>query len=144
MQQNPDNPTPQDIARGYELFEFRLRWLAWSVGGIILAAIIWHIAVWFVMKSFAKPLRDADVPRSVVEVPTRPNFAPSLEPTPQHDTLASEDLASLRAQENGVFERLGWKRDAQTGVFHPPQSLIQAVASREATDATTQPSGGPK
>lgn len=135
-----DNPPPETIARGYEAMPFRLRWLWISIVSIVVSAVVIHFVVWGLMKHFGKRIREADVQQSAVQVEHQ-MAAPSLQPTPTHDQLPAEDLAAMHAREDAIFMQLGWKRDAETGTFHPPADLVRAVGNRR-TSATTQATGG--
>jgi hypothetical protein len=118
----------------------RLRWLAVFVAGFIVAAIVSHVAVWYVMKAFANDMRAADVPRSVVAAtPARPpaNAPPPLQPSVGHDRTAPADLEQMHRREDEVFEHLGWRRDPDTGMFVPPAELVSMVSARG--NATSRP-----
>jgi hypothetical protein len=140
-EQRNDNPPPETIARGYETMEFRLRWLGLFVVGIIVSAVVIHLIVWYAMQHFGKQTRAADLPQSAVKL-THELAAPSLQPTPTHDRLPAEDVVQMHGREDAIFDQLGWKRDADTGVFHPPADLIRAVANRTTAPATPQATGG--
>jgi len=135
-----DNPPPETIARGYEAMPFRLRWLWIAIASVVVSAVVIHLIVWKVMTHYGKRMREADVEQSAVHV-AHQMAAPSLQPTPAHDQLPAEDLAAMHSREDAIFTQLGWKRDAETGVFGPPADLVRAVANRR-TSATTQATGG--
>jgi hypothetical protein len=140
-EQTNNLPSRERIARGYEPSDLRPKWLALFLVGFVLVAIVSHVTLWAVMKRLANKPRSVDVERSALSA--RPSTRePALQPSLTHDRPPEQDLRALRQQEDDVFAQLGWSRDAQSGAFVPPASIVQAIAQRATTQPATTQAGG--
>jgi hypothetical protein len=147
MEQKETQPDPwhKSLTRRYEPGGMRLRWFLTAVIGFAVLGVIMHIAIWFVLKGFARDARQVDVPRSVLTDHVPRLNGPPLQATQSHDATPQVDLEQMKQHEDQVFADLGWKVDPDRHRAQPPDDLLQAVAARmqASRTATTQNGGAP-
>ncbi|HZZ43535.1 MAG TPA: hypothetical protein VFE58_11410 [Tepidisphaeraceae bacterium] len=124
------NPSPESLKRGYEHGNPRIRWFVTAVIGLALFAAFMYAFLWYLVKADSHhPLVDQRL-SAITGYASTPSAAPPLQPSPQHDRTAAEDLETMRHSEDQVFLSLGWHVDPATHRATPPASLVQLVAKR--------------
>ena len=134
----PRPPSPEAIARGYELSDAGTRGLLMFVIYFILTAIVLHLLLWFLLKHYVSIPRAVDVPKS--SVPAIDRFTgPNLQPSIEDNRLPQQDMRRLRETEAALFNRMGWKTDPQTGNPTIPQDIVDQLSRRSTTPPATRP-----
>lgn len=137
----PQPPPAEVIAKGYQPDQVKMSALLLCVVILLVGAVLIHVGVWWLLKSFMARPRVVDVPQSAVTEVDR-FTSPSLQPTQQHDQFPWQDLAQLRAKEAGIFTQLGWKADPSTGSAQIPDSIVAQLQQRYAGHAGAATPGG--
>jgi hypothetical protein len=133
-------PSAEALARGYETTHVSIRPLLLVVGCLAMLVAGIYFAVWYLQSELLRQASASDRATSMIQIAARDNDAPLLQPSgPIHDTTAAQDMVKLRAEEDAVFARLGW-RNSETGEMSAPDNVVQAIASRSLP--TTLPSDG--
>jgi hypothetical protein len=132
-------PSPDAVARGYEGDDLNNNGLLVFLFFFLLTAVVLHTAIWVLLKYYLAAPRAEDKAPSAVELIER--FpTPQLQPSVDHNTTPSEDIAAMRSQERQIFQQLGWQRPPQSLYPTIPDQIIQELKQREAaTHASTQP-----
>ncbi len=131
-------PSPEAIARGYELSDVSIKGLIYFVVFFLLTAVVLHAALWVLLKQYVSIPRAADAPKSAVTSVDRftgPNIQPSIE----DNRLPHQDMQGLRDTEAKLFEKMGWKTDAQSGNPTIPQDIVDQLSRRYAAASATRP-----
>jgi len=125
-----DAPTAEAIARGYETTHISVRVLLCVLAGLVSSCFAIYLVVWHLQKSLLRDAAGEDRASSLIHFTTRDNDVPLLQPSgPMHDTTAAQDMAAMRASEDAVFNRAGW-RAPDPGIVSVPADVLQALASR--------------
>jgi hypothetical protein len=157
------DPSPSNIARGYEGNDLRSRLFLMFVGAFILFAGVIQVIIWLLlvgMENQAQAENTARFPpplfsQSMMDVVRRPP-PPNLQPSPAHDRVAWRDMDDLRGEQEGSMLKLkegaGWERAYTDLVREPSQPLNQlrlpndaaeSVAPRITASRSGAPSGQP-
>jgi hypothetical protein len=135
-----DAPTAEAIARGYEITHISVRALLYVLAGLVSSCFVIYLGVWHLQADLLRDAASEDRASSLIHFTTRDNDAPLLQPSgPMHDTTPAQDMAAMRASEDAVFSRVGW-RTPDTGMVSVPENVLQAVAYRPVP--TTLPTNG--
>jgi hypothetical protein len=138
-------PTPEEIARGYEIGDVSLKVAVWVTVAFIAFGLLTHVFLTAVWKVTYRQAEVIDQPRSAVIDERPPAVAPPLQPSRWHDTTPYEDTRTMIQNENKVFESIGWTIDTTDHAMVPtariPDAILAKVQARPG-QATTQPAGG--
>jgi hypothetical protein len=154
------DPSPNDIARGYEGNDLRRRLFLIFAGAFVLFGAVVQVIVWLMLVGMEDGAQAENIARfpppllsqSVVDVVRRPP-PPNLQPSPVHPKVAWRDMDELRREQEAALEHQGWERAYPDVDLEPSQPLnqlrlptdaVQAVApriasARSAGPAATQP-----
>jgi hypothetical protein len=94
------------------------------LGVLIVAAVVMHVGVWWLYRDLIETPRAVDARSSVVSADDVSGYRTL-------PTLNEDGAAAQRAQENQVFEKLGWRIDSRTQRAAIPDAVIDAVAKRQ-------------
>ena len=132
MEQNPAHspalPEAEAMQLGYQPEAVRVRGLVIFVIIFVITAAVLHVGIWLLQMALESRNRAVDVPRSAVEADVTPAEHP-LQPSVGHDALPYQDMEALRRQEDGMFQKLGWRVDPATHEADVPDAIIQRVAA---------------
>jgi hypothetical protein len=134
----PRPPSPESIARGYEVSDAGTRGLFLFIIFFLLTAIAIHVLVWMLLKYYVSLPRAVDEPKSSVPMVDR-FTGPNLQPSLQDNRLPQQDMRNLRDADAKVFNRMGWKTDPRTGNPTIPQDIVDQLSRRYAGQSTTRP-----
>lgn len=95
--------------------------------GLLVAAVLIHLLIWWLFDSFAARAARSDRP-----LPTMAARAPGelVPPEPRLQVSPSQDLREMRAAEDAILNNYGWA-DQPTGTVRiPVEQAMQILAQR--------------
>ncbi len=131
-------PSAETVARGYEPGGVHNGALvAFLLGlGLMLIAVLGLTRLLLNYRLASRRVEDVS-PTHVPLIET--STEPALQPSPAHDTLPYQDLASLRQAENTLFRQLGWSLAPGTNRPIIPSAIVRQLAARRQVPGSTVP-----
>jgi hypothetical protein len=109
---------------GYEQRDANVRMIVWFAAGLIISAVVIHLAIAGLYKVFEKQYPSPDAPSRIALDPK------PIAPAPQLQTNAQVDLAKYEDEENKKLNSYGWV-DRNAGVIRIPiDRAMDLVAQR--------------
>jgi hypothetical protein len=100
--------------------------ILWVVGGLLIAAVVIHLGIWYLLRSFEGREEARQAPLTPIRQAT-PQGDP---PGPRLQTAPEEDMRALRAEEEALLGRAAWV-DRQAGTVRVPIEIAIEMIARE-------------
>ncbi len=122
----PAGMASETVPRGHERRDANVRAIVWSGVGLVVVAVIAHVALWIQLHGLSRQ-REAELPpRSPVA-----EALPAAPPEPRLQTAPHADLADLRGEEEATLGSYGWV-DRRAGIVRVPIDRAIELLVREA------------
>jgi hypothetical protein len=106
--------------------EVNLRAVFWTVGGLVIVALVTQLLMWYLLKGFGSLEKRQDPP----PLPLAAANTQPPPPEPRLQTSPEAELQSMRAQEDLMLGRSGWVNQAQGTLRVPIDVAMDVIASR--------------
>ena len=137
--------TAKAVELGHEPSTVSVRGVVWFFAVFFIFGAVVQVIVWVIYKQLVTYEGTQNVQRSAV-VMNRTNDKPDwplLQPTKGvHERTENDDLMAMKCLENLEFVRRGWIYK-ESGDFHLPEDLVQAVPASNGAPITASPTTNP-
>lgn len=123
----PPEPTPEAIAQGHEGPGINFRVIGYLAIGIVVSAIVIHLALLLMMAHFERQAQERHGPMPTFRPPETTFPAPRLQVAPR------QDLERLRADEDRWLTEYGWVDRSKGLIRIPITRAIDWLASPSAS-----------
>lgn len=137
MREHADNASPPDASAGHERTDAPIGPLLAAAGVLVAIAVAVHLILWGVMVVFEKSSERTDPaisPVASAQVPPAPMLQPTMK---YHPTSSSQDMRTLREQNEKVLGSYGWV-DREKGIVRIPIEVAMEKLLAQPQAATTQ------
>jgi hypothetical protein len=121
---NPQDSSPGDVPPGYETTDVNLRAVLRLAIGIVIGAVVVHVALWFLLRMLEVRAERRDPTLAPLTVRQAQPPPPRLQSAPSHDYRA------FRAAEDQTLATYGWV-DREEGLVRVPiEQAIELLVER--------------
>ncbi|HYG62270.1 MAG TPA: hypothetical protein VEL74_06795 [Thermoanaerobaculia bacterium] len=106
--------------------EISLRGVFWTIGGLVIVALVTHVLMWYLLKGIGHMEKKQDPP----PLPLAAANTQAPPPEPRLQTSPEVELQSMRAEEDQALTRSSWVDQAQGTVRVPIDVAMDVIASR--------------
>ena len=131
-------PPAASLAAGHEVRDLKLRPIVWAGAGLIVLAVVVHVAMLVMLNLLASRESKQSAPAS----PLAGAYGLKAPPQPRLQTEPLGDLGQLHAAENAALDGYGWV-DKQAGIVRIPIERAMELTAQAAPPASAQGAAQP-
>jgi len=136
-QETPDVSDIKNPDVAHEHSDVSIRGIVLFGGGLLVAAIIIHIGIWFLLEFFKTGEQRSQPPPPPLARSDRLPPEPRLQGAPGHEIHPMEEMRQLRAKEDEALGSYGWV-DKQAGIARIPIAQAMDILAQRGLPARPQ------